>query len=110
MNLRNQVVWITGASSGIGEALALACARAGAALILSARRAEALERVSEACRPHAASVWALPLDVADLGALPAKAEEVLGRFGRVDWLIHNAGVSQRSKAIETSIEVDEKLL
>jgi short-subunit dehydrogenase len=110
MKLHNQVVWITGASSGIGEALALACAREGAALILSARRAEALERVADACRSSAASVQVLPMDMADLPSLPKKAQEILARYGRIDWLVHNAGVSQRARAIETSVEVDEQIL
>src|SRR4051794_31963638 len=110
MSFRDQVVWITGASSGIGEALARALAREGAKLVLSARRADALERVSNACRSDAAEVWALPLDVADLEAASAKTQEVFDRFGRIDWLIHCAGISQRARAIDTAISVDEAIL
>jgi dehydrogenase/reductase SDR family protein 7B len=102
MNFHGQVVWITGASSGIGAALAQAFAREGAELVLSARREDALAEVGER--------WPLPLDLADPPALSGKAQAVLDRFGRVDWLVHNAGVSQRARAIDTAIAVDETIL
>ncbi|MDN4164519.1 SDR family oxidoreductase [Cytophagales bacterium LB-30] len=108
MNLRNQVIWITGASSGIGEALAYALAKEGARLILSARNREALERVKEACLPVQAVV--LPLDLADAASMSAKVEEAVAAFGRVDVMVHNGGISQRGYLANTSLAVDRQLM
>lgn len=107
MEVKGRVVWITGASSGIGEALAAEMARAGARLILSARREEKLEAARERCGGEAR---ALPLDVADIGALPARAGEAWELFGHVDILVNNAGVGQRSLALETELVVDEAIM
>ena len=108
MSFQDQVVWITGASAGIGEALALAFARQGARLILSARNETELQRVAAACAP--ATVLVLPLDLADTASLPVNAAEALVRFGRLDVLLNNGGVSQRSLALETTLEVDRRLM
>ncbi|QNM98002.1 SDR family oxidoreductase [Chitinimonas koreensis] len=109
MDYKNKVVWITGASSGIGEALAYALAERGATLVLSARRQAELERVRAACaRPEAH--WSLPLDLAEIDTLAARAAEVEARFGRVDLLINNAGLSQRSLARDTVLAVDRRLI
>ncbi|HLK96427.1 MAG TPA: SDR family NAD(P)-dependent oxidoreductase, partial [Hymenobacter sp.] len=94
MSFAQQVVWITGASAGIGEALALAFARQGARLVVSARNAAALERVRAACAP--AEVLVVPLDLADMASHAAAVERVLAHFGRLDVLVNNAGLSQRS--------------
>ena len=77
-----RVVWITGASSGIGRSLALAFAAAGARLILSARRQEALAEVQRSC--GAAEVRLVPFDLADLDVLPTRAAEALACFGGID--------------------------
>jgi dehydrogenase/reductase SDR family protein 7B len=106
---RERVVWITGASSGIGEALALAFAREGARLVLSARRADELERVAAKCH-GAPTVDVVTLDLADLEALPAAVETVLARVGPVDVMVHNGGVSQRSLIAETRLSVDERIM
>jgi dehydrogenase/reductase SDR family member 7B len=103
-----QWVWITGASSGIGEACARAFAREGARLVLSARRREELERVAAAC--GAREVLVEPMDQSDTGSLDAVVERVLARTGGVDVMVHNAGVSQRSRAIDTKVSVDERIM
>jgi dehydrogenase/reductase SDR family protein 7B len=106
-----QVVWITGASSGIGEALAQAFAQEGAALVLSARRKPELDRVAALCTPlGAASVDVIPLDLSDVDGLAAKTDEVIRRVGNVSVMVHNAGVSQRALALETSLDVDRRLM
>jgi NADP-dependent 3-hydroxy acid dehydrogenase YdfG len=105
---KDQIIWITGASSGIGEALALQFANEGAKLVLSARRQDELERVRELCLGRgldAGNVLVVPLDVTDHGAMPAAVETVLDAFGRIDMLINNAGISQRSKCIDTEMAV-----
>ena len=105
----NQVVWITGASSGIGEALSYAFAAQGARLILSGRRTEELKRVKQACKTPE-QVQILSLDLADVPSLDHKTEEAIQCFGHIDILIHNGGISQRSLVIETPMDVHRKLM
>lgn len=107
---KNKIVWITGASSGIGEALALELARLDAVLVLSARRVEELERVAQRTGLSAERLMILPLDVTDFGKAPAKAAEIVARFGRIDIMVHNAGVSQRSFVRDTDFEVYRRLM
>jgi dehydrogenase/reductase SDR family protein 7 len=109
----NQTAWITGASSGIGEALALAFAAEGARLVLSARRKEELDRVAARCDElgsGAVPALVLPLDVTHHDDFPAAVDEVTGRFGRIDWLINNAGISQRSLCVDTDLSVYRLLM
>jgi short-subunit dehydrogenase len=103
-----KVVWITGASSGIGRSLALAFAAAGARLILSARRLEALAEVRGAC--GTAEVRLVPFDLADLDGLPARAAEALACFGAVDIMVHNAGLAARDRVTNTARDVHERIL
>ncbi len=102
-------IWITGASSGIGEALAVELARPGVKLVLSARRRSELERVAARCT-GAASVAVVPLDLEDTARLGAQAAEVDAAHGPIDVVIHNGGISQRSRAIETQVAVDERIM
>lgn len=102
------VVWITGASSGIGAALAEAFSRRGARLVLSARRIEELDKVRARCqRPDDHLV--LPLDMAG-GDFAQATAAVLARFGRIDVLVNNAGISQRSRVADTVLAVDRRLM
>lgn len=112
-SFQDKVIWITGASSGIGEALAYLFARRGARLVLSARRREELDRVRDQCLSEGAkaeSVLVLPLDVVDFDAMPAALSAVLEAFSRIDMLINNAGMSQRSLCLETDMKVYRSLL
>jgi dehydrogenase/reductase SDR family protein 7B len=104
-----RVVWITGASSGIGRELALAFDRKGAKLILSSRRREALEEVRARCREPGA-VEVVPLDLAEPEALPDIASDVLLRRGRVDIMVHNAGVAHRDLAVDTPVSIDRRIM
>ncbi|MCO6487825.1 MAG: SDR family oxidoreductase [Phaeodactylibacter sp.] len=109
MQFKDKVVWITGASSGIGEHLAYAFAQRGAHLILSSRNAQELERVKSNC-PEETQAMVLPMDVADFAGIPAKARQALGWFGAVHILVNNAGISQRSAVKDTQFEVDKKIM
>jgi len=100
MNLTNKVVWITGASSGIGEALAHEFAKEGAKLVLSARRLEELERVKQELSLPGDAVMTLPIDMLRPEEFAAKTQSVLAQFGRIDVLVPNAGVSQREKFLD----------
>ncbi len=102
-----KVVWITGASSGIGEALAKSFSAAGAEIVLSGRRIDALEAVAATLGTRS---LVLPFEVTDYAALSAKVDEAWNWLGRVDILVNNAGVSQRSLAIQTSPEVYQSLI
>lgn len=109
MNFKNKVVWITGASSGIGEHMAYAFAKQGAKLVLSSRKEQELLRVKEACEGDA-DILILPVDVAEFDSLAAKTEIVIERFGCIDILINNAGISQRDLIINTDFSVDHKIM
>ena len=108
-----KVVWITGASSGIGEALAKQYAKLGNQLVLSARREPELERVKQACIKLGAKdedVLVLPLDVTKHESMPEKVFAVTGHFKTIDVLINNAGISQRSLCLDTDLSVYKTLL
>ncbi|MBI3501747.1 MAG: SDR family oxidoreductase [Bacteroidetes bacterium] len=109
---RDKVIWITGASSGIGEALAKEFAAAKAKLVLSARREKELERVKNDCAKFisASTIFILPLDVAELSTVHSAVEKIIQRFGRIDILINNAGIAQRSFAGDTPVEVERKIM
>ncbi|HKK46986.1 MAG TPA: SDR family oxidoreductase [Balneolaceae bacterium] len=110
MSFQNKVIWITGASSGIGEALAYALHQKGARLILSSRRREALEKVKDHCGSDTSDIHIIPLDLADSDSLDTKAREALEIYGHIDYLFNNAGISQRSLALETQNDVLRKVM
>ena len=104
------VVWITGASSGIGEALAVACAQKKAKLILSARRTDELERVRQACLRHTDAVEILAFDLADTEHIEEYARRAESFYGAIDFLMNNGGIGQRSLAKETAVSIDRKIM
>lgn len=107
----NKVVWLTGASSGIGEALAYELSKKGAKLILSARRKDELERVKGNCVSSAqADIKILPLDLEKSDTLELTTEAAIQLFGHVDMLINNGGISQRSFVANTSLAVYRRLM
>ncbi len=107
MDFTDKIVWITGASSGIGEALAKAFAAQGAHIILSGRRIEALEAVAA---DIATDTLLLPFETTDYDVLPTKVAEAQQWKGRVDVLINNAGISQRSLALDTDPNVHHQIV
>ncbi|QKJ32225.1 SDR family oxidoreductase [Mucilaginibacter mali] len=106
---KDKVVWITGASSGIGEALAYALSARGAKLILSSRRENELERVKANCQ-QPEQVKVLPLDLTDSAGLEAKVAVAIALFGQVDIMVHNGGITQRSLVADTDIEVHRRVM
>ncbi|MFM6945565.1 MAG: SDR family oxidoreductase [Flavobacteriales bacterium] len=106
---QNKVVWITGASSGIGAELAKQLARHGAQLILSARDEQKLIALADTLENHARHL-VLPLDLAKLTDTQIYTDQILAKFGRIDILINNGGVSQRASALETTMEVNRQLM
>ena len=108
-DLANKIVWITGASSGIGEALAMLAARRGARVILSARREAELERVRASC-PRPQDVALLPVDLAALADADVLAAQAAAFFGPVDVLVNNAGISQRTSMLDTGMPAYRRLM
>jgi short-subunit dehydrogenase len=107
VRFEGRTVWITGASSGIGEALAEAFAGEGAALVLSGRRQDALETVAGRLPGE---TLILPFESTDRAALPEAVDRAWTWRGGVDVLVNNAGVSQRSLAVDTSPDVYDRLI
>jgi short-subunit dehydrogenase len=109
--LHGKVIWITGASSGIGEAIVYELVKHPVKIILSSRRKEELERVKGNCPSTAhGNIKILPLDLAESSTLHLTAQAAIQLFGHIDILINNGGISQRALAKETSLEVDRKIM
>lgn len=107
----NKVIWLTGASSGIGEALAYQLSKKGARLFLSSRRKEELERVKGNCPSHSQpGISIIPLDLEQPDTLEVSTQAAIQIFGHVDMLINNGGVSQRSFIADTSLAVYRRLM
>jgi short-subunit dehydrogenase len=96
-----KVIWITGASSGIGKGLALALAAHGARLVLSGRNHQALLDVAADCPGAIVEAF----EATDLDALPEIVARVAAATGGIDWLVNNAGISQRSLGLDTDFSV-----
>ncbi|MEM6629001.1 MAG: SDR family oxidoreductase [Bacteroidota bacterium] len=106
-----KVIWITGASSGIGEALAYEFSKKGAAeLILSARREEELIRVEKACEVLGVKAHVVPLDLTQSDHFPELVHNIIDSTGRIDILINNGGISQRALVHETALSVDRRIM
>lgn len=108
--MQNKIVWITGASSGIGEALTYKMSMLGAKLIISSRNREALYTVKTNCKSNPMDIHVHPLDLEDTVSLPDAAASALKIYGRIDYIIHSGGVSQRSLALDTKIEVAQRIM
>ena len=109
MNINNKKIWITGASSGIGEALAIECAKQGASLVLSARNKEKLillkEQLTNSERHHI-----VPLDLANAESVTDIVTQYIQEHGTVDILVNNGGISQRGSARETKLSVQRQVM
>ena len=109
-DFENKVIWITGASSGIGEAASIAFAKLNAKLVLSSRRKDELERVGKLCNITDDKLLILPFDLSDVSSFQHQLDSILKKFGRIDLLFNNGGFSQRSEAVNTSLELDRKIM
>jgi short-subunit dehydrogenase len=111
MSFDNKVVWITGASSGIGTGLAKVFASEGARLILSGRRQDALAEVAKECQALGAKgVISIAFDTTDFDDLPDIVKKAISHWGQVDVLVNNAGISQRSFVLDTEMETYRKIM
>uniref|UniRef100_M0R4N4 Dehydrogenase/reductase SDR family member 7-like n=2 Tax=Rattus norvegicus TaxID=10116 RepID=M0R4N4_RAT len=112
--LADKVVWITGASSGIGEELAFQLSKLGVCLVLSARRGQELERVKRRCLENGnlkeKDILVLPLDLADTSSHDIATKTVLQEFGRIDILVNNGGIVHASLFENTNLDVFKVLI
>ena len=109
--LSDKTIWITGASSGIGEELTYQLGKRGNRLVISARRKKELERVKSNCEIDVQkNIQILPLDLSDLDSLDSAAKRALEYYGNIDVLVNNGGISQRSLVADTKFEVDKRLI
>jgi short-subunit dehydrogenase len=109
MNFSEKNIWVTGASSGIGKAVAIELSKRKALLILSGRNEKALKDVAETCIKNGSSARILPFDLGDEKSIIAAAQTLLSEKIKIDGLYHFGGISQRSFVTETPVEVDRKI-
>lgn len=109
MTFENKVVWITGASSGIGKGLAKMLSTQNCKLIVSARSRDKLNALKKECQ-NPDNVAVLSFDLATYANMKVVVNDALKFFGAIDILINNGGISQRSLIVDTDIEVDKKLM
>ncbi len=108
--MKDKVVLITGASSGIGRALAFAFGREGASVVICARKADALQSASDELRQAGIKVLALTVDVSVEADVKQLIEQTIAHFGRLDVLINNAGITMRSMLIDTDPAVIQQVM
>lgn len=109
MSLKDKRIWITGASSGIGEAFVKVAINQGAHLLISARSEDKLKAIAEAYK-NKGSIQVLPLDLTAMDSHSKKVEAAIQIMGHIDVMLHNGGISQRSLVKETDLEVDRKVM
>lgn len=104
-----KVAWITGASSGIGEALVYEFVREGAVVIASSNDLSGLERVKAACGERAGNIICSPFDLSDTSGIGNVVEQHIKVFGKIDYLLNIGGISQRARIDETPMWLDRKI-
>ncbi|MDY0199039.1 MAG: SDR family oxidoreductase [Tenuifilaceae bacterium] len=110
MLFKDKLCWVTGASSGIGEAIAMELARCGAKLIISSSNKDKLQRVQQNCLKHTSQCEAIPFDLSNPTEVESVAKQTVAKFGPIFLLVNNGGISQRALAHETSVEIDRKIM
>jgi dehydrogenase/reductase SDR family member 7B len=108
-SLKSKIIWITGASSGIGEACAYKFAKDGAKLILTALETDLLEKVKKSCLDLGAECEIIAYDLSNIADIPRLCKKAISLYGTIDILFNNAGISQRALAGDIKFEVEQKL-
>ena len=104
-----KIAWITGASSGIGEALVYEFVKQGATVIISSNDSPGLERVKAACADRSSMVNCAPFDLFDTTGIESLVKDQISKTGRIDYLINIGGISQRARIDETPLWLDRKI-
>lgn len=110
LKFKEKTVLITGGGSGIGEAMAYQYALKGANVILTGRRLDPLERVKRKCEELGVKAWVKTVDVEQAESIDALVEWIRAEGHLIDFLLLNAGISQRALTLETDISVDRRLM
>ncbi|RLD41725.1 MAG: short chain dehydrogenase [Bacteroidetes bacterium] len=110
MIIKGKTVWITGASSGIGEQLVYTCARRGAKLIISSNQETELNTVKKNCEKMGVECFVTPFDLSKPKEVNDAGIAVLEKFKSIDVLINNGGISQRATVVDTSMETIRKIM
>ena len=104
-----KTAWITGASSGIGEALVHAFIRRGAAVIISSNDTAGLERVKSDCKERSSGIILAPFDLSDTSGINSLVDHHIGKTGKIDYLLNIGGISQRASVEDTPLWLDRKI-
>lgn len=110
LEFKGKTVLITGGGSGIGEAMACQYAMKGTNVILTGRRMETLERVQQKCLALGVQAWCRTVDMEKPESIDALVEWINAEGHKIDFLLLNAGISQRALTLETDISVDRRLM
>ena len=109
-SFNGKIVWITGASSGIGEALVYAFIKRGASVIASSNEISGLEKVKDNCGEFSGNVTCVPFDLSDTSGITGLVDDQMKISGRIDYLINIGGISQRATIEETPLWLDRKIM
>ena len=110
MFFSDKCVWIIGASSGIGRALALELSKQKANMIISSRNKKELQKVSDECGANGAKCTVIPLDLLETDSFEEKTKQAISQYNKIDYLILNGGISQRSFIKDTPLMIDKKIM
>lgn len=110
MDFKGKVFWITGASSGIGEALVYECVRRGATVIGSSNETEGLTRVRELAKSYGSEIITIPFDLSEMSLIQDVVKNAIEKAGRIDYLVNLGGISQRALVTETPLWLDRKIM
>ena len=110
MSFENKIVWITGASSGIGEACAYKFMKQGARVILSSNNEKELKEVLNKCLEIHSECFVYPIELSNQNSIITTVEQVIKQFGHIDIMFNNGGISQRALAIDTDLDLDRKIM
>jgi len=105
-----KIIWVTGASSGIGECLVYSFIRKGASVIASSNEPPELERVKQNCGEFSGRVSCVPFDLSDMTGIDSIVKEQIDQKGRIDYLLNIGGISQRATIEETPLWLDRKIM
>ncbi len=105
----NKICWVTGASSGIGKEIAIQLSNLGAKVILSARNSDSLIEIKNSLK-NPENHFVLSLDLEKSAEFPDLAKQLISKYGKIDFLFNNGGLSQRSEAAETALEIDRRIM
>lgn len=102
--LNGKIALVTGSATGLGQAIAIALARAGAAVAISDKPMVSLDETTELLKPLATQVFSVAIDVRDLQQIAAGVSTVEKSFGQIDILINNAGINRPQSAVEVDVD------